>query len=130
MRLSDTIKIIPLLLCSLFVQSKVIQVEPDTLLEQINKQQAPILLDVRTENEFAQGHIQGAVNIPYDQLVNQIKKLKSYKEQEIVIYCRSGRRAQVAAEVLKNKGFKHLSDLNGHILLWQKLNYPLISIAQ
>ncbi len=130
MKLSDTIKIIPLLLCSLFAQSKVILVEPSVLLEQINKQQAPVLLDVRTENEFAQGHIQGALNIPYDQLINQMEKIKDYKEQEIVIYCRSGRRAQVAADILTSKGFKHLSDLDGHMLLWQKLNYPLISIAR
>ncbi|WP_028863843.1 rhodanese-like domain-containing protein [Psychromonas aquimarina] len=130
MKLSDTIKIIPLLLCSLFAQSKVMQIEPSALLEQIKKQQAPILLDVRTAREFTQGHIQGAVNIPYDQLLNQMQKIKDYKEQEIVIYCRSGRRAQVAADILKNKGFKHLSDLDGHMLLWQELNYPLISTPQ
>lgn len=125
MKFNPISKIIMLLLFSTFAQANVMTIEPQALIELIDKQQTPLILDVRTATEFKQGHIQGAINIPYDKLAKN-KQLSLYKNQHIVLYCRSGRRAQIAAQILQNRGFENLIDLNGHMISWQKGQYPLV----
>ena len=61
-----------------------------------------LLLDVRTTGEFAGGHLDGATNIPVEQLANRLSEVAAQKE--IVVYCRSGRRSAVAAELLRAAG--------------------------
>ena len=62
-----------------------------------------IILDVRSKNEFAGGHIKNSVNIPLNELPNQLKKLKS--ERAIITCCASGARSASAKNILKSKGF-------------------------
>jgi len=71
------------------------------------------LLDVRTPEEFAEGHIQGAVNIDiYDaQFSSQLDKLD--KSKPVYVYCRSGARSSNASEMMKKKGFKEVYNLIG-----------------
>lgn len=61
-----------------------------------------ILLDVRTTAEFAEGHPEGAINIPVDDLEKRLSELP--KDKEIVTYCKSGRRSGLATETLKKAG--------------------------
>ena len=70
------------------------------------------LLDVRTPGEFAQGHIKGAINIPYDQLNKHLASLD--KETDIVVYCRSGRRSGLAEAELKKLGFTNVHNAGGY----------------
>ncbi len=126
MNLKYILKLLPLLLFSAFSQATIQQVEPQVLLKLIQDQQAPLILDVRTQQEYQQGHIHGAINIAYDQLETKNELLKDYKNKAIVIYCRSGRRAQVAYKTLQKKGFKQLIDLKGHMILWEQRQYPLV----
>ncbi|MEJ8591254.1 rhodanese-like domain-containing protein [Riemerella anatipestifer] len=63
-----------------------------------------ILVDVRTPEEFAEGSANGAINIPLDQLENHLDKLNS--SQNIVLFCRSGRRSEEAKTILEKHGFK------------------------
>ena len=121
---NHVLQILTLVLFSTFAQANSKTIEPQAVLQLIQKQQAPLILDVRSAEEFAQGHIPGAINISYQSLP-QNQQLNAYKEQDIVIYCRSGRRAQIASKVLQDKGFKQLIDLKGHMIAWQKLHYPL-----
>ena len=126
MKFNKIIQTLTLVLFSAFAQANIKSIEPQTVLQLIQKQQAPVILDVRSAEEFAQGHIPGAINISYEALSkNQL--LNAYKEQDIVIYCRSGRRALIASKVLQAKGFKQLIDLNGHMIAWQQLHYPLFT---
>ena len=81
------------------------------------------LLDVRTPGEFAQGHIKGAINIPYDQLDQHLARFD--KDTEIVVYCRSGRRAAIAEDVLINNGLLKVSHLEGDILGWEAKGLPI-----
>lgn len=83
------------------------------------------LLDVRSTEEFAAGHIQGAINIPLDQLAQRLAELPS--KDALIVYCRSGRRAGLAAAVLQQAGFKDLYELEGHILKWQEEQRPLVT---
>ncbi|MEJ8604213.1 rhodanese-like domain-containing protein [Riemerella anatipestifer] len=63
-----------------------------------------ILVDVRTPEEFAEGSANGAINIPLDQLENHLDKLNP--SQDIVLFCRSGRRSEEAKTILEKHGFK------------------------
>ena len=75
-----------------------------------------LLLDVRTEGEYHANHIPNAINIPLDNLDSQIEHLEPYKDDNIVIYCRSGHRSITAAYILEENGFKHLFNLKQGII--------------
>ncbi len=85
--------------------------------ELVSKQGA-FLLDVRTPGEFSGGHIDGATNIPVQELEAQLSTLAAKKDQDIVVYCRSGHRSAQAAGILKQAGFTRVHDL-GSISNWK-----------
>ena len=70
------------------------------------------LVDVRTEGEFAAGHVPGAVNIPVQELGRRVGELEP-KDRPVVLYCRSGSRSSRAAHMLRSAGFSHVHDLGG-----------------
>lgn len=84
------------------------------------------LVDVRTPEEFASGHLENAVNINFysDDFKDRINELD--KEKEVYLYCRSGGRSAKAAKDLEAMGFKKVYDLEGGILKWQKKNLKII----
>ena len=73
--------------------------------------QGAFLLDVRTEGEFAGGHVDGAVNIPVQVLDSRLASLPAKKDATIVVYCQSGRRSAMAREMLEKAGYTHVVDL-------------------
>lgn len=79
-------------------------IKPPTDYSQLIKQGA-IILDVRSQGEFAGGHIKNSINIPVDQLSNQLGKLKD-KNKCIVCCCASGMRSGTAKRILESKGYK------------------------
>lgn len=83
------------------------------------------LLDVRSPQEFAKGHIAGAVNIPYDQVATHLAEVP--KDRDVVLYCQSGRRAGLAAQVLAANGYVRLEHLEGDIKAWTEQGRPLQS---
>jgi rhodanese-related sulfurtransferase len=86
---------------------------------------AGILLDVRTDQEFAEGHMKGAVQIDYSKpdFKNKIAELD--KETPVYVYCRSGARSGGAAKIMKDMGFKEVYNLEGGILAWQRAGKPV-----
>ena len=85
--------------------------------------QAPFVLDVRTPEEFVTGHVPGAVNIPYDQVAARLAEVP--KDKDVVLYCRSGRRAGMAAEVLAANGYTRLKHLEGDMPAWIEKGRPV-----
>lgn len=83
-----------------------------------------IILDVRTPEEFAQGHVPGAINISHDKLADRIGELMGAKNKEVILYCRTGRRSGLAADLLKAKGFDKLLHLEGDIQKWTEEKRP------
>lgn len=79
---------------------------------------APLVLDVRRPDEFAAGHVPGAVNIPHDQIADRLAELEASKDRPIVAYCGSGRRAAIALAVLHEAGFTKLLHLTGDMPGW------------
>ena len=74
------------------------------------------LVDVRTPEEYAAGHIDGAINIPVQQLAARVSELAP-KDKELVLYCRSGNRSKTAARILEGAGYTKVFDL-GPMSAW------------
>ncbi len=92
--------------------------------EQINAKQAKaimdteedyIIVDARTEEEFAEGHIENAILIPEYEIATRAKKELPDKEQLILVYCRSGRRSKIASEELVKLGYSNVKEFGGII---------------
>lgn len=84
-----------------------------------------VVLDVRTAAEFAKGHIPGARNVSHDLLQSSLESLGDVRDKQVVLYCRSGRRTMIAADVLRKAGFKRLAHLEGDFLAWESENRPI-----
>jgi rhodanese-related sulfurtransferase len=99
-------------------QSEAIKVLTPTEFKEKSANQT--IIDIRTPQEFNQGHIEGAVNINYydRNFMDQIAKYD--KNQPIFIYCRSGNRTSPASRKMANFGFTQINDLEGGILYWLK----------
>ncbi len=95
-------------------------ISPAQAKEKIEKGGSILILDVRTREEFSDGHIKGALNIPVDELERRLDELKRYKNFEVIVYCRSGARSKRASEILVKNGFKRVYNLTGGILEWKK----------
>lgn len=85
-----------------------------------------IVLDTRSKQEFDAGHIEGAINIPHDQIANHIEQLLGYKKP-IVVHCRSGRRAWVAEQEMLAKGITNIKHLEGDMNGWLADDLPVIA---
>ena len=99
------------------------EIEVSTLYEK-KQQGSPTIIDVRTPEEFAAGHVPNAQNIPLDTLEKRYSELTPHKESEIFLICASGRRSQKAAEILSEKGFTHAINVTGGTSGWQAKGYP------
>ena len=85
-----------------------------------------IILDVRTPEEFAGGHIKGALNIDFNSgdFANEITRLNP--SENYAIYCRSGSRSGQAASIMHKAGFHDVSNLNGGVIDWTNAGLPLV----
>ena len=72
-----------------------------------------LLIDVRSLAEFKQSHIEGAGNIPFDQIEKRVAELGDDKNRPIVVYCRSGNRSSIARKTLQKLGFTDVMDGGG-----------------
>lgn len=76
-----------------------------------------IIIDVRTKEEYESGHIEDAINIPYDNINNET--INNSKDTKIIVYCKSGNRSKTAANTLIKLGYKNIYDL-GSINNWDE----------
>lgn len=80
------------------------------------------LIDVRTPEEYARGHLKNSLNLPLDQLLE--KELLILKDQPIVVYCLSGSRSIMAAQALSSMKYTQVMNLQKGLLEWRFLKYP------
>ncbi len=71
-------------------------------------------IDVRSAGEFESGHVAGAVNIPHTEIAERIAEVTRDKDASLYLYCRSGRRSSIAADVLAGLGFSDVTDVGGY----------------
>ena len=73
-----------------------------------------VWIDVRSAEEYEAGHLEQAINIPYEEIGAEIAALELSKDQAIYLYCRSGRRAGVALETLQAEGYSNVRNVGGY----------------
>ncbi len=83
-----------------------------------------VVIDVRTPQEFESGHVEGALNLPHDSIGQDIFKAKVAKDDHVILYCKSGRRADVAMGTLKGLGFSHIDNYGGFEQAQKRLQKP------
>ncbi len=100
------------------------KLSPMAATELINREGA-IVIDVGPQGEFEQGHILNALHVPMASLNKELAKLEQYREQPILMSCRSGQSSASAGMTLSKQGFSHIHVLGGGTLAWQNANLPL-----
>ena len=98
-------------------------ISPDDLHEQRQSGPAPLILDVRTPEEFRLGHIPGAVNIPHTDLASRIDEVET--EHGVVLYCMVGPRARLGEKTLLDAGLPKVLHLDGGLAAWKAAGYPV-----
>ena len=93
--------------------------------QMINHQKAQII-DVRTEQEFAQGHIRQSKSLPLQSLPSLLTNAKLKQDKPVLIVCASGMRARRAAAVLTKEGFTDIAILDGGLKTWLDAQLPLV----
>ncbi len=88
--------------------------------KELDQKKGVVLLDVRTDREYEQGHIAGAVHVPLTDIGDRVKKLK--KDKELVVYCQNGNRSIWAIKRLMGMGYKNLYNLRGGYNAWKRLH--------
>jgi rhodanese-related sulfurtransferase len=84
-----------------------------------------VVLDVREPDEFKQGHLQGARNIPLSQLATRVAELEKFKDKPVLLVCERGNRTRAAVKVLREKQFSALHQLKGGMQAWIEAKMPL-----
>ncbi len=96
--------------------SKDISIEESKKL--INEGNVNLILDVRNEDEFAKGHLKNAIQIPVKELKENLSDIEKFKDELVLVYCRSGKRSAEAVDILKENGFKNLVHMKDGISKW------------
>jgi len=94
--------------------------------KEIIEKDKPFILDVRTPTEFYSGYIPGAKLIPVQQLAERISEIEEFKDKDVLVYCRSGNRSIVAAEILEVNGFKKIYNLSSGIRGWINEGFKVV----
>ncbi|MDF2906392.1 MAG: Phage shock protein precursor [Herbinix sp.] len=93
------------------------KISPEEANEMITSSSELIILDVRTQEEYDEGHISGAILIPNDEIELKAEEILTDKNATILVYCRSGRRSALASQTLSELGYLSIYDFGG-ILDW------------
>ena len=99
------------------------QITPEEAKKIMDSGEEHIILDTREQDEFDEGHIPGAILIPYTEIENKAEEMITDKDKLILVYCRSGRRSKIAAESLAKLGYTNVKEFGG-IIDWP---YPYFS---
>lgn len=84
-----------------------------------------MVIDVREPNEFAEGHIEGARNIPSNKLAERAHELEAHKQSPIIVTCNSGTRSPDACKKLADQGFSQVFELTGGMMAWEDQKLPV-----
>lgn len=123
-----------ILICSLIVTSvfanEVPEISQQDYLEAVKSPNNIVLLDVRSKEEYNEGHVPGAINISHNTIKDNLNLLKQHKNSTVIVYCRSGRRAAFAENILAENGFTNLQHLTGDMNGWLKANLPVETVEK
>jgi rhodanese-related sulfurtransferase len=84
-----------------------------------------VVLDVRSAEEYENGHLVGAINVSHNTVAEKLHQLSQYKNSTVVVHCRSGYRAGIAENILAENGFSNLRHLTGDMNGWLEAKLPI-----
>lgn len=111
--------------CSSQTDSGAKPISIEEVTRRLGSDSTPVILDVRSQEEFDGGHIPGAIHIPHDELASRLGEISVAKSEEIVVHCQSGGRAKIAEKNLFENGFTNIRDLEGHWKSWSASGLPV-----
>lgn len=97
----------------------------ESLARQIASDDAPVILDVRSDSEYEAGHVPGAIHLPFQSVASRYEELSIEKDRTVVVYCAHGPRAAWAGRALRKAGFTDVVYLAGHMTAWEEAGRPL-----
>ena len=124
-RIFTLLLVLPFLAAPLPAEEKAGSISTKELLRRILSDQAPIILDVRSPEEYKSGHIHGAVNIPHNEVEKRIGEIEKFRKRVVVVHCERGVRASHAEAILRENGFVKVRHLEGDMREWRKKGLPL-----
>jgi rhodanese-related sulfurtransferase len=98
-------------------------ISPQELKERLGRNEKPVIIDVREEWEHQEKNL-GGQNIPLGQLQDKLDELEQYKEQEVIVHCKSGGRSRAAQAFLQQHGFKNVRNLDGGLGAYMAQDQP------
>jgi rhodanese-related sulfurtransferase len=97
----------------------------DALLRQMQTQNSPLIVDVRSQGEYDRDHLPGAVHIPFLSIRSGLQNVGFIKKNPVVLYCEHGPRAGIAGFSLFLSGYEQVYSLEGHMSGWRGQEYPI-----
>lgn len=97
---------------------------PQELVARVAAEAPPVVLDVRTPQEYEAGHVPGAINLPHKALPDRLAEVLDFRDREVVVYCERGKRSDMARAVLLEAGFTSIQHLQGHMVEWRRQRLP------
>jgi outer membrane protein assembly factor BamB len=94
-------------------------------MKQIADGTAPVVVDVRSKKEFDQGHVPGALHLPFWKAGREWQSIAPARDLPVIVYCGHGPRAYIAGAALKRRGFTNIVYLAGHMKKWRAMKLPL-----
>ena len=107
----------------------IIEIPAADLYNRIETSTAPLIIDVRSPDEFAAGHLPGALNVAHSEFIDtpaeSVALLPTAMDAEIVVYCASGKRAGIASTIIANAGYTNVGHLTGDFRGWEAAGYTI-----
>lgn len=103
-----------------------VNVQADELKRKIDSKEKIVIIDVRTPMEVSRGKVEGSINIPLDFFESEIERKVKNKNTEVYLFCLSGSRSIIAAQIMDRKGYKNVFNVLSGLLAWRAKSYPLV----
>jgi rhodanese-related sulfurtransferase len=100
-------------------------ITPNEAVQCMNREKA-VVIDVCSADEFAQGHIKGAVNVPLDELETRLDKAVKNKSNPVILVCAAGARSKRAQALAQKLGYEKVHSLQGGLKAWKEANLPVV----
>ena len=129
---NNTILVVAIVLVSLMLIHSLVgeklrgysSISPAESTQMINRDDA-LILDVRENNEYSEGHIINSLHIPMGSVQQRIPEIEKYKQKPVIVSCRSGARSNSVCGWLRKHNFENVSNLKGGVMAWQNASLPL-----
>ena len=101
------------------------QITADQVKNALDSKENAKILDVRTPEEYHDGHIKESILLPVDEVKEKVEQLLLDKAQKIYVHCRSGMRSAKATKEMLKLGYSNVHNMQGGIIAWQNKGYPV-----